>query len=290
MTDYLFYPGCALEASSTHYAKSARSVCQRLGIGLVDLDDWSCCGATAYVGTDEDKSVAYSTRNLALAERTGATQLVTACSGCYVQLRKANRCFNGGPQVRDRVSRALAAAGLSYGGTVRVRHLADVLLNDVGPDAIARSVEVSLRGLRVAPYHGCQISRPFDDIAHAEQPTILNELLAPTEAELVPFPLTARCCGGMLMTTRVDVALPMAGRLLASARSAGADCVAVACPLCSVNLEAYQDRILREDGRGEPMPVVLFTQLLGLAVGAPMESLGLDQCLVDVHPMLGAYV
>lgn len=287
--EYLFYPGCALDASSSHYAESAHAVCDRLGITLRDLDDWSCCGATAYVGTDEDKSVAYSARNLALVEQAGGEQVVTACSGCYVQLRKAAKCFNGGPKVRARVSRALAAAGLEYRGTVRVRHLAEVLLSDVGPERIAEATTRSLKGLKVAAYHGCQLSRPFDDIAHAERPELLHRLLAPTGAELVPFPATAKCCGGMLMTTREDVALDMAHSVLRCARDAGADCVAVACPLCSVNLECYQGRIARRHGYEREMPIVLFTQLLGLAVGAPVAGLRLDQCYVSAKEALAAF-
>lgn len=287
---YLLYPGCALEASSSHYGKSARATMRALGSGLRDLDEWSCCGATAYVGTDEEKAVAYSARNLALAEANGAKDLVTACNGCYVMLRKANACWNGSPALHDRVSKALGSAGLKYEGSVRVRHLAEVMLNDIGVEAISSKVKASLSGLKVAAYHGCQISRPFDDVDNAERPTMLNKLLAATEAEVVPFPLTAKCCGGMLMTTRRDVALELVYSVLSCARAKGADCVAVACPLCLVNLECYQEGIAARYNWDKPMPVVPFTQLLGIALDVPASELGLDQCVVDVEPLLARYL
>jgi len=287
---YLLYPGCALEASSSHYGKSAKATMAALGSGLRELDQWSCCGATAYVGTDEDKAVAYSARNLALAQSEGATDLVTACNGCYVMLRKANACWNASPTLQARVSKALGSAGLKYDGSVRVRHLAEVMLNDIGVEAISARVKASLSGLKVAAYHGCQISRPFDDVENAERPTVLNKLLAATEAEVVPFPMTAKCCGGMLMTTRRDVALGLVKSILACARAKGADCVAVACPLCCVNLECYQESIRSELGWDKPMPVVPFTQLLGIALDVPPEELGLDQCMVDVEPVLARYL
>jgi heterodisulfide reductase subunit B len=288
--EYLFYPGCALEASSAHYGKSAKATMAALGSELNELDDWSCCGATAYVGTDEDKSVAYSARNLALAQSQGAKDLVTACNGCYVMLRKANACWSGSVTIHGHVSRALEAAGLTYDGSVSVRHLAEVMLNDIGVEAISAKVKASLSGLKVAAYHGCQISRPFDDVDNAERPTMLNQLLAATEAEVVPFPLTARCCGGMLMTTRREVALDLVYNILSCARAKGADCIAVACPLCCVNLECYQESISARYGWGEPMPVVPFTQLLGIALDVPARELGLDQCMVDVEPMLARYL
>jgi heterodisulfide reductase subunit B len=288
--DYLFYPGCALESSTTHYYKSTHATAKALGIGLRDLDDWSCCGATAYIGTNEEKAVAYSARNLALAESAGASNLVTACSGCYVMLRKAQKLFVQGPEIRDRVAGALAAAGLTYSGAVRARHFADVLLNDVGPDKIAERVRVNLGNVRIAPYHGCQLSRPFSDLDSPEKPTLLNRLLAPTGAEIVPFPLTSKCCGGMLMTTRREVGLRLTWELLSCARQLKADCLAVACPLCCVNLECYQSQIARQYDWGKPLPVVPFTQILGVALGVPASELALDQCYVAAEPLMAVAV
>lgn len=290
MREYLFYPGCALDASSAHYYKSAVGACKQLGIVLKELPDWSCCGATAYVGSDEDKAVAYSARNLAIAQSLGADELVTACNACYVTLRKAEKLFVNGPDIRDNVSRALRAAGLSYNGGVNVRHIAEVLLTDVGPAEIAAKVTRRLDGLRVATYHGCLLTRPFSDIGDPERPTLLNRVLVPTGATMVPFPLTARCCGGMMMSTRRDeVGIPLVYDILSCAKAMGAQCIAVACPLCSVNLEGYQDQVARRYNWPERMPIVLFTQLLGIALGASAEAVGLEQCIVDPEPLLAAY-
>jgi len=287
--DYSFFPGCALEASCPHYYKSTRATCEALGITLTEVEDWNCCGATAYIGTDEDKAIAYSARNLALAEAAGATDLVTACNACYITLRKAGKCYRESKPIRDNVSRALSAAGLAYRGTVDVRHIAEVFLNDVGTDRIAAAVKRDLGGLKVAAYHGCLLSRPFTDVDDADHPTILDKLLSAAGAHLVPFPMTAKCCGGMLMTTRRDVSLPLVHDILSCARAYGADCVAVACPLCSINLEAYQESLRVQFDFGPPMPIVLFTQLIGSALGISEEALGLEQCFVDVRPALAAY-
>ncbi|NLN90241.1 MAG: disulfide reductase [candidate division WS1 bacterium] len=277
--NYLFYPGCALEASSPHYYKSCRLSCEKVGIQLDELEDWTCCGATAYVGTDEVKATAYSARNLALAERAGATDLVTACNACYITLRKSDKFFTN-ETMRHDASEALQAAGLAYDGTVRVRHIAEVLLNDVGPARIKESITTPLDGLKVACYHGCLLTRPFTDIGDPEQPDIMDRVLAPTGAEMVDFPATAKCCGGMLMTTRREVGLALVYEILSCARAMKADVVAVACPLCSVNLEAYQDAIGQVYDWDRPMPIVLFTQLLALAQGASAEDVGLDQCMI----------
>ncbi|MBD3175023.1 MAG: disulfide reductase, partial [Armatimonadia bacterium] len=218
--NYLFYPGCALEASSPHYYKSCKFACEKVGIELDELEDWTCCGATAYVGTDEVKATAYSARNLALAEQRGATDLVTACNACYITLRKADKCFTN-EAMRNDANMALKAAGLEYNGTVRVRHIAEVLLNDAGTEGIAESVTSPLEGLKVACYHGCLLTRPFTDVGDPERPVIMDRVLEPTGAEMVDFPVTSKCCGGMLMTTRREVALPLVYEVLSCARTMG---------------------------------------------------------------------
>lgn len=286
--NYLFYPGCALEASSPHYYKSCKVSCEKVGIQLEELEDWTCCGATAYIGTDEVKATAYSARNLALAEQAGATDLVTACNACYITLRKADKCFANEVMRRD-VNQALAAAGLAYGGSVRVRHIAEVLLNDVGPERIRETITAPLDGLKVACYHGCLLTRPFTDVGDPERPDIMDRILSPTGAEIVDFPATAKCCGGMLMTTRRDVGLTLVYEILSCARAMGADVIAVACPLCSVNLEAYQDAVSQSFDWDRPMPIVLFTQLLALAQGASAEAVGLDQCMIRPDVLMARF-
>jgi heterodisulfide reductase subunit B len=287
----LFYPGCALEQSGKPYEVSALAVARALGIDLPELKDWNCCGATAYMGTHEVWALALAARNLALAEAAGSDELVTVCNGCFVVLNKADKYLASQPELARTVNEALAAGGVTYHGGVRVRHLLDVIVNDIPPEAINAQMKTSLAGLRVAPYYGCQIGRPFDDFDDAEYPTTLDHLLQAVEAEVVPFPLKSRCCGGMLMSTATDVAARLTHNILECADRAGAQCIATTCPLCTMNLEGYRQQVAQVSGKSYGhIPVLAFTQLLALALGLPREETGVDMGLVPAEPVLAAYL
>jgi len=284
---YSFYPGCALDASARHYRLSCENVCKALALHLQELEDWNCCGATAYMSVRELRSFAISARNLALAEACGpGTQLVVVCNGCYTVLKKANLYFREYEEVRSRISGALAAGGLEYHGRVKVRHLLDVLANDVGCREIQQQVRRPLQGLRVAPYYGCQIGRPEPSFDHPEYPQTLDALLKALGAEVVHYPLKAECCGGMLMTTSEEVCQGLVRRLLECAVQNGAQCIATLCPLCNVNLEAYQGKLNRRFGTDFVIPVLPFTQLVGLALGIEAKKLGLGMELVPAEKAL----
>ncbi len=287
---YVFYPGCSLQASSRHYLDSLRAVCRALDVEMEDLDDWNCCGATAYMSVAELRAFALSARNLALAEQAGGSDLVTACNGCYVVLNKTNKYLGEDPKLRAKVDDALAAGGLTYRGTVKVRHALDVFVNDVGLEAIRRQVRASLSGLKLAPYYGCQIGRPYDDFDDAEYPMTLDYLLQALEAEVVPYPLKVRCCGGMLMSTNQPVALKLVRDLLECARQASADAIVVTCPLCYVNLDGYQDKVANAYGVNYDLPILFFTQLMAIALGLPTEAACLDAAIVSPQRALAAHL
>jgi len=288
---HLFYPGCALEQSGKPYEVSTLAVAKALGIDLPELNDWNCCGATAYMGTHELWALALAGRNLAMAEEQGADELITVCSGCYVVLNKAAKYMAADPELAAKVNDALAAGGLKYDGGVKVRHLLDVIANDISPEAINARMKTSLSGLKVAPYYGCQIGRPFDDFDDAEYPTTLDGILEAVEAEVVPYPLKSRCCGGMLMSTSQDVAVPLVYNLLECADRAGAQCIAATCPLCIMNLEGYRNQVARKHGKSyDHIPVFAFTQLLGVAFGLSRQETGVDMGLISPEPALTAYL
>jgi heterodisulfide reductase subunit B2 len=281
---YTYYPGCSLESTSKAYDRSLRTVFRLLGHQLEELEDWNCCGSTAYTSVAETMALAVCARNLALAERRGG-DLVAPCSACYTVLKKTDRFLREQPELRRRVGEALAAAGLSYGGGLRIRHPLDVMANDIGLDAIAAKVTRRLEGLRVAPYYGCQIVRPEQGFDDREVPMVLDQLFERLGATVVDYPMKVRCCGGMLMTTVDEVGLRLCHELLASAVESGAEVIATTCPLCQINLEAYQGVISRRFRTRIRMPVVFFTQLVGLALGAGPEELGLDLHLVPFEPV-----
>jgi heterodisulfide reductase subunit B len=174
------------------------------------------------------------------------------------------------------VNTCLAEAGLEYRGTVRIRHPLDVLVHDIGTEGIQAAMTKPLRGLKIASYYGCQIVRPDKGFDDTEDPRSMESLFESVGAENVYYPCKLRCCGGMLMTTFEDVALKLTEELLEAAVESNAECIATTCPLCQMNLEAYQRRINAKFGRNYTMPILFFTQILGVALGLSAKELGID--------------
>ncbi len=273
---YSYYPGCSLHSVHKGYDLSCRTVLENLGCELIELEDWNCCGATIYMSIKKITSLAIAARNLALAEKEGL-DIVTPCSSCYTILNKAHKQLKSSKELLDKVNTCLAEAGLEYNCTVRVRHPLDVLINDVSLEIINLNVKTTLSGLKIANYYGCQIVRPdrgFDDI---ENPTSMENLFESLGAENVYYPCKLRCCGGMLMTTFEDAALKLSADLLDRAIENGADCITTTCPLCQMNLEAYQDKINKTFNKDYKMPILFFTQILGVAFGLGEKELGIDK-------------
>lgn len=285
MLEYAYYPGCSLEHSARPYDRSVREVFAALGVTLREIEDWNCCGATMYMSVKKIVGYAISARNLALAQNMGL-DICAPCSSCYTILRKTNRHIAWDPRERERINEALSAADLSYDTFVKVRHPLDILVNDVGLDTIRERVVRPLTGVRVAPYYGCQIVRPHGGFDDTDDPVTMDRLIEAIGAEPVPYPCKVRCCGGMLMTTEQDIALKLNLSLLQGAADNDADVVATACPLCQMNLEAYQGRINRAFGENFRLPVVYFTHLVGLALGIAPEKMGMDKLVVSPDRLL----
>lgn len=283
---YLYYPGCSLRGTGKAYEESLLAVMEELGVEIAELDDWNCCGATAYMAVDEAKSFALAGRNLALAERSTG-DLIAPCSACYLVLKKAQHCLAESSTCGERVAAALATAGLKQEGKVNVRHPLDVLVNDIGLDALKSRVRKPLRGLRVATYYGCQLVRPYAEFDDADEPVAMDQLLRAVGAETVDFPLKTKCCGGSLTGTVPNVGLSLAKDILREAKRRDAALIATVCPLCQFNLEAYQDRMKEFIGDSQ-VPVLYFTQLLGLAMGISPRKLGLQRCIVPPDPALAS--
>jgi len=285
LKDYAFYPGCSAESTGRGYGLSVQAVAGSLEIQLIELEDWNCCGSTPYGSLNELEAMVVAARNLALAEKTGL-DLVTPCSSCYVTLKKANLHLQDHPRLMAMVNEALAVAGLEYHGKVSVRHIVEVLTDDITPGLITEKIKRRLEGLKVAPYYGCQLVRPqygFDD---AELPGSLDSLIECLGAEAVPYPVKARCCGGSLILSEEDLALGLINKLLKSAADNGAHCLATPCPLCQTNLDAYQGKVNSKFKTGYNLPVFFITQLIGLALGLDDKSLGLDTNIVSPRDVL----
>lgn len=288
---YGYYPGCSLERNASAYHRSTMAVAAPLGLEFVEVEDWNCCGATEYIAIDVLPAYALVGRNLALAanQNNHGGQLVAPCSACYLNLSKTNHYMADSPQLAEQVNLALAAGGLHYRpDSVRVRHLLDIFVNDVGYEAIAEKVAKPLYDLRIAPYYGCLIVRPgFDDeFDNPEYPTSLDKLMRVLGAVVVDYPLKAHCCSGHMTQISEAIALEMIRRLLKNAADYQADVIVTLCPMCQLNLDAYQESVNKYFGTDYHIPVLYFTQLMGLAFGLPAGELGFGKEFVAATPAL----
>ena len=282
---FSYYPGCSVEGMNKAYDKATRVVCEALDINLTELTDWNCCGATSYMAINEQRAHLLSARNLALAEKE-KRDLVVVCPACLTTLTKTNRYMGEDPKLRRAVNAALGVTGMQYQGGARVRHLLEVIVNEVGEGKVKARTKKPLTNLMVAPYYGCQLTRPFGEIDDKEFPMMLDKLLSWLGAKPVDFPLKTKCCGGMLMMTNEDVALGLTRNILEAAKQNGAECIATLCPLCHINLEAYQGNVNNLFGTDFKIPILYFTQLLGLAFGFSRKSLGVDDELTPSKQLL----
>jgi len=290
-TVYDYFPGCSLKGTGKAYEESMLALFQALGIQVREMDDWNCCGATNYMSIDENQALALAGRNLALAERDGR-DLIAPCAACWLVLSKTKHRLEDRPDLRQAICDALentcAPRGqkMTFTGSAGVRHPLDVLAVDYGVEEFAAKVTNPLKGLKVAPYYGCQLVRPFAYFDDQHNPTTMDRLLAAAGCEVIDFPHKTRCCGAMQTMIMPEVGLDLVRTLLIDARDRGADVIATACPLCQFNLEANQPKAERRFGDRLGMPVLYFTQVLGMALGLPGKQLGLQRSFLKVEPVL----
>ncbi len=285
---YAYYPGCSLEKNSAAYDVSVRAVAELLGIKLMEIDDWNCCGATEYFSQDELVACSVIARNLALVDPQ-LDQVVAPCAACYLNLKKVDKLMAEDAKMSAKIGEALGAGGLKYkGGRLAVRHLLDVIYTDIGEAAVRDKVVRPLAGLRVAPYYGCQWVRPLDGVDNPEYPMKMDELFKWTGAEVVDYPVKAHCCGGHMTQISEPQAFELIRRLLASAVEYHADLILCMCPMCQLNLDGYQGRVNGFFDTNFQVPIVFFTQMLGVAFGLDPANLGFGKELVAAGPVLEA--
>jgi heterodisulfide reductase subunit B2 len=284
---YAYYPGCSLEATSKQYDISLRAVAPILGLELKEIEDWNCCGASAYFSSDQIMGFALAARNLVLAEKMGL-DILAPCAACYAVLKKANNYFKDDPKVEKEVNDALASAGLKYTGGAKVKHLLEVLVNDFERKEITDKIVNKLGGMKLAPYYGCMVVRPTPSFDDPWQPTTMDTLLTDLGATVVDYPLKTKCCGGTFISTHEEIALRLVHNLLRNAVDNGADAIVTICPLCQFNLDNYQDKINKMFDDNIKIPIVYLSQIMGVAFGLKPEELGLDKHAVRFEPALAA--
>ena len=276
-----YYPGCSLESTSTEFNESAKSVCAALDLNLFEPKGWVCCGATAAHRSDPETGLRLPLENLALIERSGFSEVTMPCAACFNRHKAAQY------EIRHDESRWQAmdeVLDYHYQDSVKVNTLIETILQHVGEEKIAEKVQKPLENLKVVCYYGCLLTRPpqVTEAENPENPTDMDELVAALGAEVLDWSYKTCCCGAAHSLTRPDIVVKLSGNLVTHARQAGADVIAVACPLCHINLDARQFQMDVE----EPMPIMFFTQLMSLALGLPEKEAVLHKNMVDPRPLL----
>jgi len=263
---------------------SINEVAKVLDIELIELKGWTCCGSTPAHHTDKLLSIALPAANLLKAQKMGL-DMVVFCAACYNRMKVANHEIKNNPEIRKKISESL---GEDYDGTVNVLHFVEVLIKDIGIKKLKKSFTHTLDGLKVASYYGCLLVRPnevtnFDD---PENPVSMDKLVNIMGGESLDWPHKVECCGGGFALTRTDIVVELSNSVLGMAKASGAQCMAVACPMCQINLDMRQSNINKIKEKEYNIPIVYITQLLGMCMGISAKKLGMDKCVVSPKPII----
>jgi heterodisulfide reductase subunit B len=282
---FAFYPGCSLESSAKEYKESTLLAAESLGLELEEIPDWICCGSTPAHMSDELLGIALPAYSLLLAKQMDTDGVLVTCASCYSRLKAANHAILNDGTMKKKVAEAL---GEEYDGGVPVRHMLELTSDAIAQPGFDEKITRKLSGLKVASYYGCLLVRPpeitgFDD---PEDPQSLDRLVAALGAEPVDWRYKVECCGAALAFSQVDIVRKLSGEILQDAKDTEADVVIVACPLCHSNLDLRQRNIEKYLGIDLEVPVLYFTQLLGLAFGYSAAELGLGKHEINPVPVL----
>ena len=271
------YWGCVIPTIQYAYEMSVREVMPRLGVDLVDLDNASCCG-TPVQSINMHAAVYLAARNIAIAEKMGFTDLLAVCNGCHLSLFEAAHFLSYNEKLREEVNVLLKEEELNFSGKTKIWHTIDFLHDKVGEDAVKKAVTRPLNGFKFAVHYGCHILRPTSvgTVDDPENPRKLDELIEWLGAKSLSYPEKLDCCGSMLMLSHPDAAFTFTGLKLKSVQETGADALVDTCPSCQNMFDLRQKSAAATTGTRLNMPVVYYTQLLGLAMGIPQEKLGLN--------------
>ncbi len=284
---YGFFPGCTLESAAKELMISTKKVAAALGIELVELEGWTCCGASHIQDVDDFLATSINARNIALAEQLDAP-LLTVCNTCTLMLRTAKQKLDRNEQLKKRVNQGLAEAGVEYRGTVEITHFLWVLVKDYGLDRLKEKVKRPLEGLKVANFYGCHILRPPQIMGFENplNPQSMERVAEALGAECVDFDQRLACCGFHAVFPAEKEVMKLTGINCLSSKDAGADCLVTPCPLCQMQLDMYQPDAQRGFDQDITVPILHLPQLVGLALGFEPAELGIGRHIVDAIPLL----
>lgn len=291
MDRYAYYPGCSPKSSTAEADLSARTLAEKLEIELVELESVACCGSREMRMSNPRLSLILNARTLALAEKE-SLDIVTICNTCYLNLQEDNLKLRSNINLLREVNNVLEKNNLAYRGTVKVHHLLWVLNNLYGIEAMKKKIKNNLNGLKVAPFYGCHLLRPyevlrFDDPYH---PISLRKLITGLGGTYIEFKSNSKCCGFHVLMTNDNLASRMSGTFIKEAIDNGAECMVTPCPLCHVTLDAYQRQAEKEIGKKLDLPIFHLQQLIGIALGLMEKELGLSKHMVPVKKVVSRIV
>lgn len=282
--NYPYFPGCNLFEKAKALDLAARKSSEKLGFNLVELEEWTCCGATFPLAEDNNMALLSPTRVLANGRKAGE-DLVTLCAVCHNVLKRTNHVMTNNAERRKTVTEFIEEP---YDGSLKVLHYLEVLRDRIGFSELASKVEVPLKGLKIASYYGCLLLRPAKEMAFddPDRPTILEDLFTALGAEPVDFPMKTECCGAFQVLNSDVTATRCSREILDSAKARGADVVVTACPLCQFNIEDRQNAMKKDSLDFQTLPVLYFTELLALALGLGQDMIAAESHYVDPMPLL----
>jgi len=276
-----YYPGCSLQASSALYDLQSRRIFTELGIAFREIEDWNCCGATSAGKTDDFLAVAMPARNLGIAEASGFSEMVIPCSACYSRTLVAQKCLNDDPALKEEINTELSK---KVQGTIKVSSILEVLLTKVESGELREKAVKKLTGLKPACYYGCMLTRfPYDvpvpdDVENPQgMETILNSL----GVNALDWSYKTDCCGASAAINDDETAFNLMAGIMKDAVARDANCFVTTCPMCQLNLDAYQDKFCEKHGIQERLPVYFITEVIGLAMGISPEELQIDRHFID---------
>jgi len=290
---FAYYPGCTLKTNAKNLEESAIAAMKALGLELVELPRWNCCGTVHALVKDDVMHYIAPARILAKVEdmnRQGVLKenfrLVTLCAMCYNTLERANSGAKGDSERMRKLHDIMVEKEQPYEGRTEVVHLLE-LLREMSFKRLAEQVKKPLKELKIAPYYGCLLLRPKEfSIDNPDNPRVMEDLLEALGADVVEIPYRTRCCGAYHTVERKDIVAEAAYKILEQTRKLGAEMITLACPLCSFNLSERQEEVKKYYPDFREIPVLYFTQLVALALGLGEEVCGLDENHIDPRPLL----
>lgn len=271
------------QGASREFDISLRKVCDLLGVKLLEVADWTCCGTSPAHAMSEELSYLLPYENIRKAVEQGLKELLVPCPSCLYSLSYTEKMYMQHRMVRSRLAEA---AGYSYAGGLKIYHILDFFRDVITLETLKKSAKRPLEGWKIASYYGCLTRFHGVEIDDPERPAVMEQVVEALGAEALKWTHKVECCGASLSITRPDITERLIKGIFDSAKEAGADCIAVVCPLCQSNLDIRQKGLKDASGKPYDIPILYLTQLMGIAFGARLDDLGMEKLMVDPFPLL----